>query len=89
MYELRPTTNGTAELHGVPLRNEVKVVVESMPFIGVHILESKQYNIIYFVGKQEISTERRHLFLFSTKEKISVDVSLLYQTPILGYRTPT
>lgn len=89
MYELRPRNNGTAESHRIPLKNEVKVVVQSMPFISVHIWESKQYNVIYFLGQQEISTERRDLFLFSTKEKISVDVFLLYQTPILGYRTPT
>lgn len=89
MYELRPRNNGTAELHRVPLRNEVKVVVESTPFMGVHIWESKQYYVIYFLGQQEISTERRYLFRFSTKETISVDISLLYQTPILGFRTLT
>jgi hypothetical protein len=57
--------------------------------MGVHIWESKQYYVIYFLGQQEISTERRYLFRFSTKETISVDISLLYQTPILGFRTLT
>lgn len=51
VYELRPRNNGTAELRRIPLRKEVKAVVE--PLMGVDIRKSKQYNLIYFSGQQE------------------------------------